>query len=147
MYLQIFWIFILTLSTVLLHGSYNVWLLFRLYKHKQRSSDKKHPKRYFLLLLSEVVGLLLFLHSMESSVWALYYLVAGGLPDFETSLYFSLASYTTIGYGDVVLPVHMRLVGAAEGMVGTFLSGWSVAVFVAVMGYVTQTVFHAPERR
>lgn len=40
---------------------------------------------------------LLSLHLLEMAMWAGVFTVAGVLPDFETSLYFSLTSYTRVG--------------------------------------------------
>jgi len=34
----------------------------------------------------------------------------------ESSCYFSAVTYTTVGYGDLVLPQEWRLVGAVEGL-------------------------------
>jgi hypothetical protein len=51
-----------------------------------------------------VVSVLLVLHFLETSVWAAFFRLAGCLPDFETAVYFSITSYTTVGYGDIVLP-------------------------------------------
>jgi hypothetical protein len=50
--------------------------------------------------LTRLVSALLLLHLVEMSVWAAVFAIVGMLPDFETSLYFSLWSYTTVGYGD-----------------------------------------------
>ena len=47
---------------------------------------------------------IMLLHVAESSTWATFYYTSELFQDFETSLYFSLVSYTAIGYGDVVLP-------------------------------------------
>ena len=45
-------------------------------------------------------------------------------------MYFSLASYATVGDGDVLLPQELRLTGAAEGLIGTLMVSWTVAVLV-----------------
>ena len=60
------------------------------------------------------------------------YLSLGALPDFESALYFSTTSFTTIGYGDVVLEKSWRLFGAVEGANGLLLFGWSTAFLIAV---------------
>lgn len=49
------------------------------------------------------------------------------LPDFESALYFSATSFTTLGYGDVVLDPKWRLFGAIERANGLLLFGWSTA--------------------
>jgi hypothetical protein len=80
-----------------------------------------------------LVSFLLLLHLIESAAWAGYYYLSGLLPDAETAMYFSLTSYTTIGYGDVVLPVQSRLLGPIEGGVGILTFGWSTAIMVAAI--------------
>ncbi len=45
---------------------------------------------------------------------ALFYTWRGALPDLSSSVYFSAVTYTTTGYGDLVLPSEWRLVGAVE---------------------------------
>jgi len=49
------------------------------------------------------------------------------LADFESALYFATTSFTTLGYGDVVLDRHWRLFGAIEGANGLLLFGSSPA--------------------
>ena len=55
----------------------------------------------------------------------------GALPNIETALYFSTATFSTIGYGDVVLSSDWRLLGSLEGISGLLLIGWSTAYLVA----------------
>jgi hypothetical protein len=69
----------------------------------------------------------------EAVVWALFFRLVGGLPDLETAIYFSLTSYTTVGYGDVVLPAPWRLLGPIEATVGVLMLGWSTGILVAVI--------------
>jgi voltage-gated potassium channel len=86
------------------------------------------------LLLARLVGALLLLHLAEAVVWALFLVLAGTLPDLETAVYYSLTSYTTVGYGDVTLPERWRLLGPIEAAVGILMLGWSTGVLVAVIG-------------
>jgi hypothetical protein len=85
------------------------------------------------LLLILVFGVVILLHVGETGIWAWFYYQRGLFEDFETSFYFSLGSYTTIGYGDVVLPQRWRLFGGLEGVSGVLLCGLSSAfIFVVV---------------
>ena len=50
--------------------------------------------------------------------------------DFDTALYFSTVTFSTIGYGDIV-PAHgWRLFSALEGIDGFLLIGWSTAYLI-----------------
>jgi hypothetical protein len=93
------------------------------------------------LLVARLVSMLLLLHLAEAVVWALFFLLVGALPDLETAAYFSLTSYTTVGYGDVVLPAPWRLLGPLEAAVGVLMLGWSTGVLVAVIGRVYSRLF------
>ena len=83
--------------------------------------------------LLRLVGLLLVLHLLEMAVWAAAYAAGGVLPDFETALYFSMTSYTTVGFGDVLPPVSWRLLGPSEAVVGVLMLGWSTSIIVAAV--------------
>jgi hypothetical protein len=83
--------------------------------------------------LSRLVSGLLLLHLLEMSVWAAAFTVLAVLPDFETSLYFSLTSYTTVGYGDIVPPAEWRLVGPIEAAVGVLMLGLSTSFIIATL--------------
>lgn len=73
------------------------------------------------------------LHSVEIWLWAGIYEGMGAFADFEHALYFSTSTYVTIGYGDVVLPPGMRILGAIEGASGIILIGWSTAFFFSIV--------------
>ena len=83
--------------------------------------------------LTCLVSMLLALHFLEISVWAAAFAGAHVLPDFETSLYYSLKSYTTVGYGDVLPPLSWRLLGPMEAAIGVLMLGWSTAIIVAAV--------------
>ena len=73
------------------------------------------------------------LHAMEIWIWAYAFYGLGAFADFELSLYFSTSTYVTIGYGDVVLPAGLRILGAIEGASGIILIGWSTAFFFSIV--------------
>ena len=45
---------------------------------------------------------------------------------------FSAVTYTTTGYGDLVLPKEWRLVGGVEALTGILMCGLSTGLFFAV---------------
>jgi hypothetical protein len=83
------------------------------------------------VILFTVFGLVL-LHSLEIWVYAWLFMGLGEFKDLETALYFSTASFSTIGYGDVVIGEPHRLIAAIEGANGFLLIGWSTAFLVSV---------------
>jgi hypothetical protein len=65
--------------------------------------------------------------------WALLFLGLGALATLEEALYFATVTFTTLGYGDVVLGPDWRLLGAFASANGTIIIGWTTAlVFVVV---------------
>ena len=84
-------------------------------------------------LLISIFSFLITLHVGEAAIWAVFYARAELFKDFETSLYFSLKSYSTVGYGDVLLPQNWRLLGTIEGISGVLLCGLSAAFLFAIV--------------
>ena len=74
----------------------------------------------------------MFLHLLQILVWAFLYAWRGAMPDFTTAAYFSAVTYTTTGYGDLVLPEEWRLVGGVEALTGILMCGLSTGMFFAV---------------
>src|SRR5436305_12815247 len=73
------------------------------------------------------------LHLIQVGLWAVVFLHAQELPNLEAALYFSLATYTTIGFGDVVVGPGWRVLAGIEGLTGILLVGWSTAFVFAVV--------------
>jgi hypothetical protein len=110
------------------------WLLSR----REYLEQNGARMRYGIVLVLLFLGIML-LHVLETSMWAVFYYSRALFKDFETSLYFSLTSYTTIGYGDVLLPQRWRLLGAIEGVTGVLFCGISTAFIFAVMSAMLQS--------
>jgi len=81
-------------------------------------------------MISVVMGLFAVM-TIEIWLWAGLYLLLDIFADFETGLYFSTITFSTVGYGDVV-PAHAwRVLAALEGVNGFLLIGWSTAYLIA----------------
>jgi len=98
-------------------------------------SRAEPPTRFWpisLLLIRVALWLILF-HLLEISVWALFYFWERCLPDAESAFYFAGVTYTTIGYGDLVLAKPWRMLGPVEGLTGILMCGLSTGFFFAVV--------------
>ena len=92
---------------------------------------RMHGRRSRVVAMFSVVMGLFAVITAEVWLWAGVYLELGVLPDFETALYFSTITFSTVGYGDVV-PAHgWRVLAALEGVNGFLLIGWSTAYLIA----------------
>ena len=90
-------------------------------------------------LLLRMIWWLILLHLAEISIWGLFYLWRGCLPNAEAAFYFSGVTYTTLGYGDVVLAKPWRLLGPIEGLMGVLMCGLSTGYFFVVVSRIHQS--------
>jgi len=124
--------FMMTL-TVVIHF-FGIMLLLRMLSFQGNRVAHLHANlRHMLLLIAAVLGIV-FLHTLEIWAYALLYLGLGALNDFEPALYFSTVTFTTLGYGDIVLAPQWRLISAIEAANGLILFGWTTAFLISLMG-------------
>ena len=88
--------------------------------------------RHATLLLIGIAAWCLLLHLVQILAWALFYEWHDTFPDIASSVYFSAVTYTTTGYGDLVLPREWRIVGGVEALTGILMCGFSTGLFYAV---------------
>jgi hypothetical protein len=82
-------------------------------------------------LLIGIAWRLVLAHLIEVMCWAAVYQWRGAFANLEASAYFSIVTYTTVGYGDLVPPEWMRLTAGVEGLTGILMCGWSTGFFFA----------------
>ncbi len=63
-------------------------------------------------------------------IWALVYFWLGAFPDLETSVYFSVVCYTTLGFGDLLLPHNWQILGGMEAANGFLNFGLLTALLI-----------------
>jgi len=80
------------------------------------------------------VVLLMFLASLlEVLVWAATFLALNAIEGFERALYFSMVTFTTLGYGEIVLDEQWRLLASFAAANGIMMFGWTTAIVIAVV--------------
>jgi voltage-gated potassium channel len=135
---QFIFALVLTSLTVMTHAVGTVYVVIPMAGVWRRAADTSAlPSPVWTL--TRLVSLLLAFHLLEMAIWAAAFTAIGVLPDFETSLYYSLKSYTTVGYGDVLPPTSWRLLGPIEAAVGVLMLGWSTSIIVAAVQRIYNT--------
>jgi hypothetical protein len=122
-------------ATVLMHAvGTTQWVRHLARRHLDENGEWR-PRSVLRVLIATAV-VLLILHMLQVTLWAAVYrwvLPAGGLETFEQALYFSLVTFTTLGYGDITLGPEWRLLSGIEALNGILLVGWTTALLFAVV--------------
>jgi len=84
-----------------------------------------------LLVMQATIGVII-LQGLIILLWASCYRWVC-FSSWESSFYFSATSYSTVGYGDVLLPPKWRLFGPLESMLGVLMCGLSVSLLFALV--------------
>ena len=101
-------------------------------RHSRHLQTHRALAQQMLVLVGVSFGLFI-LHSIEIWSYAALYFTVGAMRVFEDALYFSTATYATIGDSDVTLSKSWRVLGAIEGANGVILLGWSTAFFISIV--------------
>ena len=119
---------------VAVHAAGLSWAITRLRRLAERVTGFLDGTSLFVLVAAWIV----VLHLVEIAAFGIFYAWRGAMPDLTTAVYFSAVTYTTTGYGDLVLPQDWRLVGAIEALTGILMCGWSTAFFLAIVSQLHQ---------
>lgn len=94
-----------------------------------------------------VFTMVVFSHTIQVWMWATAFLMRDAFPDWSTSVYFSLVTYTTVGYGDVILGPDHRIFAAFAAVTGLLTFGLSTAFLVGLVTRILKStpLFEAPE--
>lgn len=128
---------LLAVVTIAIHASTTSFLIDFL---RARATSFKTRFGGLKALMLTALGLL-SIHVVETMVWAVAYWLAVGGNDFaniEDAVYFSTVTFTTLGYGDIVITGGWKMLGACQAMTGLLVFGWSTAMLFAVVQKVWQ---------
>ena len=82
---------------------------------------------------------LLLLNFIEAIIWGITYYLLPGITEFETlekAIYYSLITFTSLGYGDITISSANRILSGFEAMNGVLLLGWTTAVMFSIMQFI-----------
>lgn len=110
-----------------------VALVIRRYARGSRHSYQGNPYVEAYKELSWVMVALLLSGMLQMAGWACLYRLLGQFDDFETALYFSGVTFTSLGYGDITLPKRVRILSPMEAADGLMMFGIISAVFMGAL--------------
>jgi len=92
-----------------------------------------HPLLFIILVLfvAHVIEVVLYAFALAGLDWMGYGrllgAIVGGPGWFEDHFYFSIASYTTLGIGDIIPEGSIRIIAGVEALTGLVLVAWSAS--------------------
>ena len=93
---------------------------------------------------------LLSLNFLEAIIWGFTYYLHPGITEFESlekAIYFSLVTFTTLGFGEITISSSNRILSGIEAMNGVLLLGWTTAMMFSVLQFVMQKTFKAKNKK
>jgi voltage-gated potassium channel Kch len=127
---------LLTLATSVLHGLATAGLITFLRGDRFIEWFLRTIRARVALIALLVLSLFL-VSVFEAGVWGAVYVKIGAIADFEEALYFSVVTFTTLGYGDITLSEDWRLLGSFQAANGVIVFGWTTALIVAAIQQMT----------
>lgn len=85
-----------------------------------------------VLMLTSILALLA-LHLTETVIWASALVYGGLIPSWRAAGFFAGNTYTTVGYGSVLLPSGWEMLAPIIAISGLFTFGWSGSVLVDIV--------------
>lgn len=139
-------LFIIGLTVVIQAQGTNYWMQ-KFLSVQNRLSEEQFKKRRVRILIA-TSAFLITLHLIQASIWALVYLLLPGVTEFQTfekAVYFSLVTFTTLGYGEITIDSMNRILAGLEAINGIILIGWSTAFMFFVYTEILKTDIQSPQ--
>ena len=116
---------IMLVIIVLIHGAG----LDRIVTRYKRKADVPRAKSFHPHLATYIFAgailLMLLLHITEACIWGVVLNRVGLIANLRDSIYFSANTYTTIGYGIMILPQDWRELSPIMAISGLFTFAWT----------------------
>ena len=123
--------------TILIHG-YGSFFWVKLLASRNENKEKHFLNKNNVWLLIYTAMFLLALNFIEAIIWGFTYYILPTITEFdslEKAIYFSLVTFTTLGYGEITISSTNRILSGFEAMNGVLLMGWTTAIMFAVLQF------------
>jgi hypothetical protein len=120
---------------LVIQGLGNIFWLRKISSSIKNENSISNIKILKVLLFS--ILLFTLIHVVHSLIWAFCYSfipqTASQFSNFSETIYFSMVTFTTLGYGDISLISDWRLLSGLEAINGIMLIGWSTAMMFSLI--------------
>lgn len=96
----------------------------------------------FFIMMSSAVILVLIANTLCVWIWAIVFRVLGVFLSLEEAVYFSIVSFTTVGYGDVVVSSDWRILSGFVAVNGLLAFGLFTAFLIEMIREITRHDFN-----
>ncbi|NIY79116.1 MAG: two pore domain potassium channel family protein [Rhodobacteraceae bacterium] len=105
-----------------------------------------HRPKLAVVLFGAVIAVL-WMITAGVWIWAIAFRLLGLFAHFEEALYFSLVAFTTLGFGDLLLPENWRLLGGFAATNGLLNIGMMTALLMEVLRHVRRNQLESRHSR
>ena len=122
----------MTVATVMIHATagFSTSRIAQLRRNLGRAGVRMGED---VVTIMAAVGLFMCAHLLEMALWAFLLMGIGEFHGFAAAFYPSATNYTTLGYGDIVMSAHWRMLGPLEATNGMLMFGLSTAILFALI--------------
>jgi len=122
---------LLMMGTTVIHAGGMILTERGIRHHALQSKDRlRFPQLFWV---SYVIQVMFLVAVLEVMVWAAAYVMLGAVDGFEKAAYFSMVTFTTLGYGEIVLDENWRLLASCQAATGIIMFGWTTAIVIAAV--------------
>ena len=126
---------ILVCVTIIIHAVGSMaWVGFLMRRYAEKDGDWRLRDTVPILVSTGLV--LLMLHVAQITIWAVTFRALPAITELDTlekAIYFSMVTFTSLGYGEITLGPEWRLLSSIEAMNGILLFGWTTALLFSVL--------------
>ncbi|MDO6761297.1 ion channel [Tamlana sp. 2_MG-2023] len=139
-------IFSLLIGTIIIVISVIVQAMGNVYWLKQIKKKQEHYASKVALTLLVISFLFFtFLHFIQSLFWAVTYMLIPETKEvfisFSEAWYFSMVTFTSLGYGDYTLTPKWQFLSGVEAINGIMLIGWSTAMMFSLIQQIFKNLY------
>lgn len=111
-------------------ASCSVAVLFHWLRRERRLRPTKSNLIRDAIVISTSLIILLSAGLLQVLLWSVFFVYIGEFESLHRAYYFALVSYTTLGYGDIVLSEDAAILGPLAAAHGSIMMGVSTSILI-----------------